>query len=64
MAIAEVPVTKQRVLVLKVEVVVLVDVVEETKNSRGLRLFDLEKGEILIKRIYIIDTNIAYILPQ
>ena len=39
---ARVPVMKQREFVLRVEVVVLVDVVEETQNSLGERPFDLE----------------------
>ena len=40
-AMALAPVMKHRELVLKVEVVVLVEVVEETKNNLGDLLFDL-----------------------
>ena len=43
-AIAAVPVMKQRELVFKVEVVVLVEVVEETQNNLGDLLFDLNTG--------------------
>ena len=45
--------TKHKELVLKVEVVVLVDVVEETKNNLGDRLFDLKLNNLLARSNYV-----------